>query len=403
MNKIRNINGRRLSYAILIVAVMLIAVAPLIASAANNKVNFTVRQNFIAPPQTETGLFNYELRPLGSGNPMPTGNQKDVYAFSIAGNKTIDIGPIVFDRQGTFKYEVYQVVDSVKPGYTYDWQVYTIEVRVNADLEIEIVIRNNKQVKVKEIVFDNYVDLLPTDPRLMTDPPVMKTVSGHPKHDAVFTFALTALDPSNPMPAGSAGGVKRIQILGSGSAEFGTWSYNRAGVYYYSISEENTGESGYKYDASIYTITDTVTAVNRQLMLSRVVTNKANRQVTNCTFINKYNSGIAQLFEDTTDDIDKGPDSSSLYDSDNPFGFGNIMGAGNTEVKDYTGGGNAQTGANGNGNGRGNTAGFGPKTGDDRNTAQYLVLLILGGALSTAASFYLVAAEKKRKEKNRLT
>ena len=403
MNRIRNINGRRLLYAIAIVAVMLIAVAPLIASAANNRVNITVRQNFSAPPQSETGLFTYVLKPLGNGYPMPTGNQKNLYEFSIAGNKSFEIGPIVFNQQGNFKYEVYQVVDNAKPGYVYDRQVYTVEVRVNANLEVEITIKNSSGVKVTGIVFDNYVELLATDPKLMADPPVMKTVSGHPKTAGTFTFALTALDPKNPMPAGSSNGVKKIQITGSGSGEFGQWSYNRAGVYYYTITEENTGESGYKYDAAVYTITDTVTGgANGQLTLSRVVTNKSNRTVTNCAFINKYSAGIGQLFDDTTEELPGiGPDGSSLYDANNPFGSGNVKGAADTEVKDYTASNTAQNNAGGSSNYRGYSAGYGPKTGDDRNTAQYLALLIIGGALATAASFYLVAAEKKRKEKNR--
>jgi hypothetical protein len=86
---------------------------------------------------------------------------------------------------------------------------------------VEVIIRNSSLAKVKEIVFNNSSVVLPTDPKLMADPPIMKTVSGNPKKGNVFTFVLTALNPANPMPAGSANGVKMVHITGTGIGEFG--------------------------------------------------------------------------------------------------------------------------------------------------------------------------------------
>lgn len=66
-----------------------------------------------------------------------------------------------------------------------------------------------------------------------------------------------------------------MTIVGSGSEDFGTWSYTEAGVYYYSISEVNVGEDGYAYDTGVYTITDSVKDVAGRLELTRTVTSEA--------------------------------------------------------------------------------------------------------------------------------
>jgi hypothetical protein len=167
----------------------------------------------------------------------------------------------------------------------------------------------------------------------------------------------------------------------------------------------NSGDKGYRYDSSVYTITDTVTDVDGQLVLSRVVTNDSNKPVSNYAFINKYSAGFGSLFEDDDSQGSKDPPSGLLPDSDNPFGVGTFMGGAEPEVKSFPDSGVIQTGGDATGGGNGNgrlltSGGYGPKTGDDRNSALYLILLISGGALSTGASIYLVAGEKKRKEIN---
>jgi pilin isopeptide linkage protein len=130
----------------------------------------------------------------------------------------------------------------------------------------------------------------PSDPLLMVDPPLKKTVSGSPDHDSTFTFKLEASDSSQPMPSGSLNGVKTITITGSGEGEFGTWSYEREGAYYYTVTEVNTGEAGYAYDPAVYTITDMVKGEDGTLVVSRTVTNATNKTVSSFTFINRYGS-----------------------------------------------------------------------------------------------------------------
>ena len=90
------------------------------------------------------------------------------------------------------------------------------------------------------------------------------------------------------MPEGSENGVKTITITGSGQKEFGTWSYYEAGTYSYIVSEINTGEAGYTYDTTIYTITDTVTAVEGQLIVETRVVMGDMGEMSAMSFTNAY-------------------------------------------------------------------------------------------------------------------
>ena len=270
-------------------------IAPLTTFAADNTFKFTVEQVFTTSSESADGLFTYRLKPLETGNPMPAGSAADSFTFTITGNRNAEIELIDFIRPGLFRYELSQVVNTEKPGYAYDKRVYTLGIYMDVEYNAELVVMNSDGTKTANIKFENSYDASPTNPMLMVDPPVRKIVSGNPVRGSVFTFALKAGNTSWPMPAGSAGGVKTITITGSGVSDFGTWSYSRTGIYTYTVYEVNTAERGYTYDTAVYTITDTVTDVNGQLVLSRAVRNNTNTQVETMAFINQYSiwGGVA--------------------------------------------------------------------------------------------------------------
>ncbi|MDR0841500.1 MAG: hypothetical protein LBN26_09010, partial [Christensenellaceae bacterium] len=194
--------------------------------------------------------------------------------------------------------------------------------------------------KTADLRFTHSFAPLPSDPLLMVDPPVQKTVSGEPPENSEFTFQLKAGNPLNPMPAGSVNDIKTITITGAGQADFGVWAYTKEGTYYYTVSEVNGKVSGYTYDTTVYTFTDTVKAVDGQLAVTRVITNGAGKPITNfLTFINTY----------------KAPSS-----GDGGTGTG--------------------TGTNG------------PKTGDDSQATLYRVLLYLAGTVALGSVAYLLAS-----------
>ena len=312
------------------------------AAPASLPVTLTVEQEFTKPASSSAAdAFSYKLTANEAGSPLPSGSSGGEYSFTINGTDTVSVGPITYDHAGVYTYELKQVITAEKTGYTYDKQVYTVKVYIkngSAGLEQEILVaQKDDGSKVSGVKFTNAYAPLAADPALMVDPPVNKTVSGSPSKDGTFTFKLEAGDKSNPMPAGSASGVKFMTIVGSGTEDFGKWSYTEAGTYYYTVSEVNNGESGYTYDATVYTITDSVKDENGQLVLARTVTNNANKQVSAFAFINKYTA------------------------------------AGTTD---------------------------GPKTGDGAMTGLYQTLLGVGGVVLMACMLYLLMDGRRKKRTN---
>jgi len=331
---------------ILAAATCLILMAGLLVPAAltagEGEVTLTLRQVFTRIGSTEppSETFNYRLTPAQANNPMPSGSNAGGYSFTVRGTNDANIGPIRFTNPGEYEYEISHTTASA-PGYTYDQERYTLKILVERDLTASVLAYNAAGFKAAmqyAHAYNHDDGFRPSDPKLMTDPPIVKTVSGNPSKPSAFTFKLAAGKPTNPMPAGSANGVKSVQINGSGQTEFGTWSYTTEGTYYYTVSEVASGVSGYTYDTMTYTITDSVKAVNGQLVVTRVVTNNANKQVTALTFINKYSSS--------------------------------------------SGGGGSD----------------GPKTGDDADVNLYAILFCAAGVAALGSVGYLVLAGRRRRK-----
>jgi pilin isopeptide linkage protein len=275
---------------ILMLALISVILAPVAAYAANAPLKITVEQTVdTALPLTEA-VFKYKLTPLDPSNPMPSGSTPEGYVFTITGNNSVEIGSLRYDRQDIYRYRLYQVIEAEKPGYTYDKRTYIIEVHVDETLNVVLVVINVDGTKAVSIKFENGYRVLPSDSKSMIDPPVKKMISGNPGYIATFEFKLTAMDVSYPMPAGSINGVKILRIMGSDQDEFGTWSYTKAGTYYYTVCEVNTGASGFIYDKTVYTITDTVKDENGQLVLLRSVKNNSNIPVTSLVFLNRFDA-----------------------------------------------------------------------------------------------------------------
>ena len=335
--------------------VMLIVAAPVYAS--ENPTELTVRQTFVTSSASRTAdTFTYKLQIIASDDPE---HLKDLdfgaggYTFKISGNDTFKLGPLSYSQPGVYRYELYQVIPSDRQGYLYDERVYKIEAHVSASLDVDFIVRNEEGLKTSSIEFHNEYHTKATDFNLMTDPAIVKTVSGNPSAASTFSFSLVAHDSSYPMPAGSTDGVKTIQITGSGKAAFGKWSYQEAGLYTYTVFEERGVEKGYTYDAAVYTITDTVTEVGAQLVLSRVVTNSTNKRVTSCSFINKY----------TSDPLD------------NPTNPGSPVTPGTSSDGPK----------------------MGPKTGDSINIGLHKALLACGGVMAAIATLYLIRDRRGEK------
>ena len=90
-----------------------------------------------------------------------------------------------------------------------------------------------------------------------------------------------------PMPEGSEGQEKTVEIVGEGEYEFGDITFTLPGTYVYSIIEENTGAKNYKYDSSIYTVTYVITQEGSELVLERTI-EKDGEEADDVVFTNEY-------------------------------------------------------------------------------------------------------------------
>jgi len=282
-----------------IVMVLSVMLIPLKAHAATASISIPVEQIFaVIPGVTREGTNTYVLQALDSAYPLPEGAVGNHFDFILSGNQQKDIGPINFSHAGLFNYEV-RSNQVARPGYVLDDTIYTLVIGVrNVDGGLQAEIRaihsrtgtgsSSAKLEVDRIVFNKGYQVLASDPELKVDPPVIKMVQGNPASDHTFTFRLEAQNEGQPMPAGATGTIKDITITGSGRREFGTWSYTEAGTFVYTIREIPDSAANYRFDTAVYTITDTVSNRDGQLVADRVVSNENGRSVGALTFINYY-------------------------------------------------------------------------------------------------------------------
>ena len=232
--------------------------------------------------------LTYTLVPDVPSNPMPAQPQ-----VSLSGKDSATIGPITPTSSGTYSYTLtLDASNAPRDAYTFDTHVYKV-VLYAADLsDVKLIVFSDTGAKTEVATFKHTYAPAATNPKLMVDPPVIKIITGSPKTASKFTFALRATEAGYPMPQGSKGNTKQITITGAGQGEFGTWSYTKPGIYFYTVSEVDEGISGYTYDKSIYTITDKVVDAGGKLELERTLTNTAGKRVSACRFTNTYASSI---------------------------------------------------------------------------------------------------------------
>ena len=128
---------------------------------------------------------------------------------------------------------------------------------------------------------------------VLVDPPVKKIVEGNPTNPSTFHFEMRAVNPADPMPVGSVGGVKQAEVTGSGEVEFGIFEITQAGIYQYVISEINDSIANYTYDITHYTITFEVTDVAGQLVADTHVEKADGTVVNEAVFTNVYKAPIS--------------------------------------------------------------------------------------------------------------
>ncbi len=160
-------------------------------------------------------------------------------------------------------------VTFTESGYQVDgYDVTTTPAAVNGAVSVSSTVAIPTSETSNTLTFENeYKPYI-----IESDPPVQKVVKGNPPTDDEFTFVMTAEKDTNPMPEGSAEGVKTMSVVGAGPVEFGVIKFTEPGVYNYTITEQKGTNSKYTYDTTTYTVTYRVNLADNKLTVDRTIT-----------------------------------------------------------------------------------------------------------------------------------
>lgn len=235
-------------------------------------------------PADQARDFTFKLE-AEEGNPengaqIPSGS----LTIKGEGGKGFD-RPIRFTKAGTYNFLISEEKGSA-PGYEYDDTQWRLTV-VITDVNSQLTVASARYEEVKGIagrlidslfgadekpkaVFTNIYTVEPTTEKLH----VTKTVTGDVPEgrDQTFTFQLSQKDGD---PEGAVlPQDKEVTITGSGSADFGEITFDRADTYRFEIREINDGVPGYSYDGSVWTVTVVVKDQNHELVVESVTYEK---------------------------------------------------------------------------------------------------------------------------------
>lgn len=192
--------------------------------------------------------------------------------------------PIEFTEAGTYRYLVYERMDSV-PGVIYDYAKYRVTVTVTDNgqghLEADVVYEKAESGEsddyqtVQGILFQNSYKAKEAT-HILT---AKKTLTGRTLAEGEFTFVLR--DPTTKQILASA------KNDASGNIQFPAATYNAEGTYTY-LLEELAGEAaGITYDATQYTVTVTVED-NEGVLEATATLLKGETPVEKATFSNTF-------------------------------------------------------------------------------------------------------------------
>ena len=197
--------------------------------------------------------FTFELTPVG-GAPMPADAVEGKVSKIVTQNAlTAKFGKIVFDKAGDYKYNVTEVNDGVD-GVTYDTTPHEVTVKVVKDKD------TNALSATVDYGKDGKIEITNTFTSVKDSIKVTKDFGKNDwaKAGDGFVFELKALDGA-PMPAGVSGATMTgTATKANPVVNFGDITYEAAGTYNYTITEQNGGADGVTYDTTEHTVTVTV-------------------------------------------------------------------------------------------------------------------------------------------------
>ena len=264
--------------------------------------NLTVTKVLEGRDWKDTDSFKFNLE-LTDGNPsavtMPESTELTIVS------KTADhkdaFGDITFSAAGEYEFTITELGQS-HDGVTYDETKNVVKVSVEE--------KDGKFVAtVTEGANPTFTNVYAAQPAtLSTGVSVTKVLEGRDWKDGdSFKFAIA---PKDDAPAPSKGLIAEA-TKDARTASFGDFTFDKAGIYVYEVSEVKGSIGGVSYDDRKATVTITVTDNGKGQLV-------ATPRVENGTFKNTYKAGEVTLSGDTAI---KGRKTLTGRDMTSPFSF----------------------------------------------------------------------------------
>ncbi len=218
---------------------------------------------------------------------MPTENEVeidgDVAMTSVGRKATFDA--ITFKKPGVYTFAIREKAGTIA-NLTYDEHVCYVIVTVTDDGNGNLVAETALQKENANVFINTYVANTVTAAFGGTK----KLEGNRDLGEGEFVFVLKAVTEGAPLPS-----VTEVKNAADGSFRFDSISYNKAGVYVYTITEKNTAAPGITYDDRVYTVTVTVNDNEGLISVKIPVYTLENESVPYAQFVNTYVAGGTEI------------------------------------------------------------------------------------------------------------
>lgn len=202
------------------------------------------------------GEFTFKLT-SHDGAPMPEGSKDGVKTVTNTGTG-FSFGRMDYSKPGTYVYTVTEQADR-DPTIGYSTQAYDVTVTVT-DQGGMLTASVDRQAT--DVRFDNTYTPTPVDVTVKAD----KHLAGRDLNDGEFAAELKDSDGNllqtkrfARVPRDAQSDKATDVREGEGTLEFDKLTFDRAGVYTYTVTEQDGDLGGVTYDRTVHTVTVTVT------------------------------------------------------------------------------------------------------------------------------------------------
>ncbi len=233
--------------------------------------------------------FAFTIAAVTAGAPLPVET-----TVKNAADGTFRFGDITFTKAGTYEYKVTEK-DLGVMGYTYDDASYTVTVRVtdNNQGTLSAAVTGVGTEADPTIKFVNAYEPTPVTVDLGLDGELLKALDGRELKAEEFEFAiLDAAGNEIATAKNDANGIFTFAL-----------TYDKAGVYTYTIVEKDTALGGVTYDESVYGLEITVADKGGYLEAEKVVYTLENDEVAGVVFNNTYKAQDTEIVIEATKEL----------------------------------------------------------------------------------------------------